>query len=231
MLVTGFAAGPLQANCWIVATGPGQEAIIVDPGMDSQAGIAQLLAQHRLRAVAVLLTHGHLDHMWSVTPVADGYGIPAWVHPADRHLLRDPLAGVSEEFGRAMAGLVGAAGFVEPAAVEELGDGARLTLAGIELVARHAPGHTRGSVAFELPGLDDGPALVTGDLLFAGSIGRSDLPGGDPRQMASSLRSVVLPQDDRTVVLPGHGPTTTIGQERLTNPYLRDLANTGGDPR
>lgn len=219
MLVAGFPAGPWQTNCWVVAPGKGQEAVIFDPGMNATDGIAEVVAEHHLRPVAVILTHGHLDHMWSVTPVADGYEIPAWVHPADRHLLTDPLAAMSQDTRDRFGHLVGR--LPEPSQVRELVDGAVVAIAGMSFTARHAPGHTRGSTAFELP-TPERPLLLTGDLLFAGAIGRTDLPGGDPVAMNESLRRVVLPQPAATVVLPGHGPTSTIGHELASNPYLRE---------
>lgn len=229
MLVVGFPAGPVQTNCWVLAPGPRSEAVIIDPGMESREGIAAIVAQHHLRPVAVILTHGHFDHMWSVTPVADGYQIPAWIHPGDRHMLTDPLAGVSAQTRAAMRHLVG--GFVEPGDVRELADGTLLDIAGMQFTARHAPGHTAGSTAFELPTAAEDPLLITGDLLFAGSIGRTDLPGGDPAQMVESLRRVVLPQPVETVVLPGHGATSVIGRELTGNPYLQEsfLGASGGD--
>lgn len=219
MLVAGFPAGPVQTNCWVLAPAARSEAVIIDPGMECREGIEAIVAEHHLRPVAVILTHGHFDHMWSVTPVADGYEIPAWIHPGDRHMLTDPLAGVSAQTRAAMAHLVG--GFTEPTDVRELRDGAVLEIAGMRFTARHAPGHTPGSTAFELPTGAE-PLLITGDLLFAGSIGRTDLPGGDPVQMMQSLRSVVLPQPAETIVLPGHGPTSAIGRELASNPYLQE---------
>jgi glyoxylase-like metal-dependent hydrolase (beta-lactamase superfamily II) len=153
--------------------------------------------------------------------------VPAYVHPADRFLLADPLAGVSPQF----AALVGAETFTEPDEVRELADGEPLGLAGVlgfDLVVDHAPGHTKGSVTFTLPRLDDAgdpDVMFSGDLLFAGSIGRSDLPGGDPAEMTVSLGRVVLPRPDDTLVLPGHGGRTTIGRERATNPFLQGLRN------
>lgn len=217
MLVAGFPAGVFATNCWIIAPSANSEAVIVDPGMDAREGIADLVARHGLRPIAVLLTHGHLDHMWSVTPVADGYGTPAWVHPSDRHLLADPLAGMSDATRTAFGHLIGEV--AEPAEVRELVDGAVLELAGLNFTARHAPGHTEGSTVFEVSA-GEAPLLLTGDVLFAGSIGRTDLPGGDPAKMARSLQRVILPQPDQAQVLPGHGPTTTIGAERSSNPYL-----------
>jgi glyoxylase-like metal-dependent hydrolase (beta-lactamase superfamily II) len=223
MLIAGFPAGPFGTNCWILAPGPRTEAVIVDPGMDSRAGIEQVVAEHGLRPVAVMLSHGHLDHMWSVLPVCDGYDIPAWIHPADRALLADPWAGVSGETRMMFARVVGAVDFAEPADVRELADGASLEIAGMTFTADHAPGHTPGSTAFRLMDTGAEPVMISGDLLFAGSIGRTDLPGGDDAAMRDSLARVVLPQPDEMVVLPGHGETTTIGAERRVNPFLRGL--------
>ena len=223
MLVAGFPAGPFGTNCWVLAPGPRSEAVIVDPGMDSQDGIAQIVAEHGLRPIAVMLSHGHLDHMWSVLPVCDGYDIPAWIHPEDRGLLTDPWAAVSGETRTAFQSIVGATTFAEPSEVRTLTDGAVVELAGMSFVADHAPGHTRGSTAFRLMETGAEPLMLSGDLLFAGSIGRTDMPGGDSAAMVRSLARVVLPQPDEMVVLPGHGPTTTIGAERRANPFLQGL--------
>jgi hydroxyacylglutathione hydrolase len=233
MLVTGFPAGTFQTNCWLVAAGPGQEALVVDPGQDALAGIEELCARHRLRPVAALLTHGHLDHVWSVAPLAGARDIPAYVHPADRHLLSDPLAGFGPETRHLFPGLA----LAEPDDVRELADGQQLELAGCRLVVDHTPGHTRGHVTFRLPGdAGDGPRLFAGDLVFAGSIGRVDLPGGSLDQMLDSIADRFLSLPDETAVLPGHGPTTTVGRERAGNPFLRELvagrlgAGRGGRP-
>jgi glyoxylase-like metal-dependent hydrolase (beta-lactamase superfamily II) len=165
--------------------------------------------------------------MWSVAPVCGAHDVPAYIHPADRFMLADPLKGVSAQF----AAFVGDITFTEPDEVRELADGGALGLAGVlgfDLVVDHAPGHTKGSVTFTLPRLDaagDPDVLFSGDLLFAGSIGRSDLPGGDPVELDESLARVVLPRPDDTIVLPGHGGDTTIGRERASNPFLRGLRN------
>jgi hydroxyacylglutathione hydrolase len=227
MLVTGFPAGSFQTNCWLVATGPGAEALVVDPGQDALPGIAELCARHRLKPVAALLTHGHLDHMWTVAPLAGANGIPAFVHPADRHLLADPLAGFSPEARAAFGWLR----LQEPDDVRELADGQVIELAGLRVTVDHTPGHTAGHVTFRLPaegsGRGDAPAepprLLAGDLVFAGSIGRTDLPGGSTRDMLASLATRFLTLPDETVVLPGHGPETTVGRERAYNPFLTDL--------
>lgn len=194
--------------------------MVVDPGQDAVEPLEALLREHRLTPVAVLLTHGHFDHTFSVSPVCDGHDVPAWIHPDDREMLADPLKSLSTE-ARSFFG--GRMEMREPREVRELADGAALDLAGLTLRVDHTPGHTRGSAVFSAPTDDGVDVLFAGDTLFAGSIGRTDLPGGDHTQMLQSLRTKVLTRDDATVVLPGHGPTTTIGRERMSNPFLQDL--------
>jgi hydroxyacylglutathione hydrolase len=214
MLIASFPAGTFQTNCYLVAASAGAEALVVDPGQDAMPGIEELCAEHRLRPVAVLLTHGHLDHLWSVAPLAGAHGIPAWIHPRDRHLLADPLAGVGPELRAMLPGLQ----LAEPDDVRELADGEVLDLAGVRLVVDHTPGHTPGHVTFR-----DEQVLFAGDLVFAGSIGRTDLPGGSMPEMLASLAERFLPLPDELQVLPGHGPVTTVGRERASNPFLAGL--------
>jgi glyoxylase-like metal-dependent hydrolase (beta-lactamase superfamily II) len=222
MLVAGFPAGPWATNCYVVATGPGSECVVVDPGKDAAPGVADVVREQRLKPVAVLVSHGHVDHMWCVAPVAGTYDATAWIHPRDRHLLSDPMAGMSRETAAMLLG--GKHRFAEPDDVAELGDGQQLELAGLTFTVDHTPGHTEGSVTFRTPyGEDVSELMFSGDLLFAGSIGRTDLPGGDHPTMLRSLRDKVLPLADDIVVLPGHGEQTSIGQERATNPFLLDL--------
>ncbi len=236
MLIAGFPAGPWGTNCYVVASGAGAECVVIDPGKDAAPGVADVVRQHRLKPVAVLVSHGHIDHMWCVAPVAGTYDATAYVHPADRHLLSDPMAGISPESAGMLLG--GRYEFAEPDAVAETHDGDALELAGITFVVDHVPGHTPGSVTFRTPYADEGGAslpdvsevLFSGDLLFAGSIGRTDLPGGDPGQMLRSLTDKVLPLSDDVVVLPGHGEQTSIGRERATNPYLLQLQRERADP-
>lgn len=229
MLVVGFPAGPWGTNCWVVAPGEGEQCVIVDPGKDAAPGIEDVVREHRLAPVAVLLTHGHIDHVWSVVPVCGARGIPAYVHPSDRSLLRDPMAGISGQARAMLAGMSdGVLEAAEPDDVRELADGAELELAGLRLVVDHAPGHTPGSVMFRRAGEGDvPPVLLSGDVLFEGAIGRTDLPGGDHAAMLRSLSAKVLPLDDETVVLPGHGASTTVGRERVANPFLTALQGTG----
>jgi hydroxyacylglutathione hydrolase len=238
VLIAGFPAGSWAANCYVVATAAGSECVVVDPGQDSASSIADIVREHRLKPVAVLLTHGHVDHMWSVTPVAGTYDATAWIHPSDRHLLSDPMAGISRESAAMLLG--GRYEFSEPDEVAELADGQRLELAGLEVVVDHTPGHTEGSVTFRTPygstaaGPGDGDiseVMFSGDLLFAGSIGRTDLPGGDHATMLDTLRDKVLALPDDIVVLPGHGEQTSIGRERATNPFLLALLDDAADQR
>lgn len=222
MLVVGFPAAAFATNCYVVASAAGEHCVIIDPGIEVQATLDEVIREHHLQPVAVLLTHGHLDHTFSVTPVCGARDIPAWIHPSDRELLADPMKGLSTET-RQMFG--GRFAWTEPSDVRVLADGATLDLAGLSLVVEHAPGHTRGSVVFIAPADGDGPPVMfSGDLLFEGSIGRTDLPGGSSEQMMTSLARVVLAKDDAMVVLPGHGGQTTIGRERVTNPYLAEAA-------
>jgi hydroxyacylglutathione hydrolase len=220
VLVAGFPAGSFQTNCYVVAAGPGEACVVVDPGQDAVEPLDALLAEHRLTPVAVLLTHGHFDHTFSVAPVCDGHDVPAWIHPGDRDLLADPLKGLSAD---AAAFFGGRMELREPREVRPLDDGAALDLAGLTLRVDHTPGHTPGSVVFTTPTEEGVEVVLAGDTLFAGSIGRTDLPGGDHQQMLASLRDKLLTRADDTVVLPGHGPTTTVGRERASNPFLQGM--------
>ncbi|HEY3507301.1 MAG TPA: MBL fold metallo-hydrolase [Actinocatenispora sp.] len=238
MLVAGFPATVFGTNCYVVAPDTGEECVVVDPGIGVADRLAEIVAEYRLRPVAVLLTHGHIDHTYSVVPVCGARGIPAYVHSDDRKMLADPADGLSPELAAALRQLPGGLVPTEPDDVVELTDGASVALAGLEFAVDHAPGHTGGSVMFRLPGgvrragaelppertelVEASEVCFTGDVLFAGSVGRVDLPGGSAEQMADSLRRRVLPLADGVAVLPGHGPHTTIGRERRTNPYLLD---------
>ncbi|MCU7821496.1 MBL fold metallo-hydrolase [Kitasatospora sp. DSM 101779] len=222
MFVAGFPAGAWGTNCYLVAPAAGEECVIVDPGHEAAQGVEDLVREHRLKPVAVLLTHGHIDHIASVVPVCGARGVPAWIHPEDRYMMKDPGRGLGRALGQQIMGSITVG---EPDDVRELTDGSVLELAGLELTVDHAPGHTRGSVTFRTPSSDQiPPVLFSGDLLFAGSIGRTDLPGGDSKAIMESLTRVCLPLDDETVVLSGHGSQTTIGRERATNPYLLQAA-------
>jgi glyoxylase-like metal-dependent hydrolase (beta-lactamase superfamily II) len=220
VLVAGFPAGSFATNCYVLAPGAGQACVVVDPGQDAVEPLERVLAEHRLTPVAVLLTHGHFDHTFSVAPVCDGHDVPAFVHPDDRDMLADPAKGLSRE---ALAFFGGRLELREPREVRPLADGAALELAGLALRVDHTPGHTPGSVVFSTATAQGDEVILAGDTLFAGSIGRTDLPGGDHATMLRSLRDRLLTRDDAAHVLPGHGPATTIGRERASNPFLQGL--------
>jgi hydroxyacylglutathione hydrolase len=220
VLVAGFPAGSFQTNCYVVASAAGEACVVVDPGQDAVEPLEELLAEHRLTPVAVLLTHGHFDHTFSVSPVCDGHDVPAWIHPEDREMLADPMKGLSAESAAFFGGRME---LREPREVRSLDHGVSLDLAGLTLQVAHTPGHTRGSVIFTTPTDEGVEVILAGDTLFAGSIGRTDLPGGNHAEMLDSLRDQILTRDDSAVVLPGHGQTTTIGRERRSNPFLQDL--------
>ncbi|WP_026917823.1 MBL fold metallo-hydrolase [Gordonia shandongensis] len=216
MLIAGFPAGMFQTNCYLVAQERGSEAVIIDPGQDAAPTVRTALAEHDLTPVAIFLTHGHLDHTWNSTELADEYSIPVHIHADDRPMLTDPGMGI----GSALSAMIGEQTFTEPEKVVEFVDGEDVEAAGFRWQVAHAPGHSRGSVLLT-PGA--GEVCFSGDVLFNGSIGRTDLPGGDHRQLLESIATTLLVRDDDVVILPGHGPQTTIGAERTSNPFLTEV--------
>lgn len=226
MLIAGFPAGPLAANCYVLAPGDGAGCVVVDPGQSAVERLGTLLDEHRLTPVAVLLTHGHLDHVASARAVCAAAGVPAHLHDADSYMLDDPLAALSAELRAGVAALLGPdddLAALRPGEVAPVVPG-DLELAGLPLVVHATPGHTGGSVVYRLAADGDRPeVLLTGDTLFAGSIGRTDLPGGSSPQILASIAAELLTRPDDAVVLPGHGPASTIGAERAGNPFLAGL--------
>lgn len=222
VLITGFPAGLLQCNCYVLAPHPGADAIVVDPGQRAMGQLRRILDKNRLTPAAVLLTHGHIDHIWSAQKVSDTFGCPTYIHPEDRFMLTDPI----KDFGPKIGQLLLAAIFREPKQVVELDrDGDKIDLAGISVTVDHTPGHTRGSVVFRITEARDGKDVVfTGDTLFRRSVGRTDLFGGSGRDLLRSIVGKLLVLDDPTVVLPGHGDATTIGDERRFNPFIEGLS-------
>lgn len=224
MLVLGFPAGPLQANCYVLAVAEGHGCVVVDPGQEASDELARRLREHRLTPEAVLLTHGHFDHVFSAGEICRAHEVPAYLHPADRYMLADPGAALGPE-GRQL--FQGMPAMTVPEVVRDFADGAVLDLADLRFEVAHSPGHTEGSVLLHVETDEGGRILLAGDTLFAGSIGRTDLPGGDHERMLRTLSTRVMPLDDETIVLPGHGPTTTIGRERASNPFLAGSRTTG----
>ena len=216
LLIDSFAAPMFATNCWVLATEPGSECVVIDPGMpDVSLALEEILQRHNLKPVAVIATHGHLDHTFSIQPIADGYEIPAYIHSEDRAYFSAPEKLLGAEF----AATVSEMNFVEPSQVRELRNGEVIDLVGLSFRAIHAPGHTRGSLMFEV----SEQVLVSGDVLFAGSIGRTDLPTGSAKEMEETLRKKVIPLSDHLEVLPGHGPRTSMAREKKSNPYLNSL--------
>jgi hydroxyacylglutathione hydrolase len=204
VLITGFAAGASEVNCYLLASGSGADAIVIDPGDDVGPTVDYYCDVNTLKPVAVLLTHGHGGHIASVTELCDGWDVPAYIHSADRPMLADLLDG-------------------EPEQVVELADGDRLQIADILVTVDHTPGHTAGSVVFRVTAdTDEGSVTVvfTGDTLLSRSIGRGPASGEDRDRLLGSIGEKLMVLDDKTVVLPGHGTSTSIGAERRSNPYL-----------
>ncbi|KAB7758804.1 hypothetical protein MPHL43072_15635 [Mycolicibacterium phlei DSM 43072] len=226
VFITGFPAGFMACNCYVLAPKDGADAIVVDPGQRAMGPLRRILDEHRLTPAAVLLTHGHIDHIWSAQKVADTYGCPAFIHPEDRYMLTDPV----KDFGRGLIGGLATSAFgvlfQEPRQLVELDtDGDKVDVGGTTVTVDHTPGHTRGSVVFRVEGVSGpGTVVFTGDTLFRQSVGRTDLPGGSGRDLLGSIVNKLLVLDDDTVVLPGHGPRTTIGFERRHNPFLEGLS-------
>jgi hydroxyacylglutathione hydrolase len=219
VLITGFPAGVLQCNCYVLAERSGTDCVIVDPGQRAMGPLRRILDQNRLTPAAVLLTHGHIDHMWSAQKVSDTYGCPTYIHPEDRFMLKDPIYGLGPRLAQVVAG----AFFREPRQVVELDrDGDKLDVGSVTINIDHAPGHSRGSVVFRVAA--DTDVVFTGDTLFERSVGRTDLFGGSGRDLLTSIIDKLLVLDDKTVVLPGHGNSTTIGAERRFNPFLEGMS-------
>lgn len=235
MLVLATQAAVFAATCYVVAEHEGGACVVVDPGVGVADAAQRLVAAHGLRPVAVAATHAHPDHVWDAARLQQAWDVPVLLARADQDRLADP----AEALGPALADAFGALTadpWVAPEQVAVLGpDG--LDVGELHLATVAAPGHTPGSTVLIAPGapastsvlptplIRDLPApsaiALTGDVLFAGSIGRVDLPGGDPRAMSATLQSLVrrLPAD--AWLLPGHGPITTTALERARNPYLR----------
>ncbi|MGH8915798.1 MAG: MBL fold metallo-hydrolase [Acidimicrobiia bacterium] len=212
MLVVAVPAWVAQTNAYIVAEGPGGLAVVVDAPPDPDA-IGAVLIRHDLSVVGILLTHGHIDHTGGSGQLARATGAAVHVHPDDDYLTLHPADQL-----RAMFGMVPPGVYDVPETFESLSDGQVIDVAGLRFGVRHTPGHTPGHCCFLL---EDHETLFSGDQLFAGSIGRTDLPGGSFEALMASMAEKVMSLPDEIRVLPGHGPETTIGKERATNPFLQ----------
>ncbi|MEK7270488.1 MAG: MBL fold metallo-hydrolase [Planctomycetota bacterium] len=214
MILRALAVGPLQATCYLVGCSRTRDAVVVDPGGNS-ADILEALRAEGLTARWIVATHGHPDHTGAVRELQDATGARFAIHAEDR-LWVDRLREASLRMGIPVSGV--------PTVDRELSDGDGIETGDLRLRVLHTPGHTAGCVCLlvEAPRKDDssGPIVLTGDTLFAGSIGRTDLPGGDGRKILESIHKRLLVLPDGARVLPGHGPETTIGEERRTNFFL-----------
>jgi len=212
-LVDQLALGPIQTNCYLVRSGHGaSEAIVVDPS-GSATDVRLELASRGARCVAILVTHGHFDHILGLADLAEGTGAPVYAPAAERALLESP------------AGFTPPGVSIRPWTPDALLEGGEtLDLAGVRLEVIPVPGHSPGHLAFAIDG-----ALLSGDVLFAGSVGRTDLPGSDWPTLLASLRSLVERFPADTAVHPGHGPSTTLGAELARNPFLAELREDGSE--
>jgi len=202
--------GMLATNCYIVAPDKRSPAVVIDPAGEIKS-IVSSLHRAELECEAILCTHGHVDHVAGAGPLSDAVGAPVYIHREDAGALASPRT--------RLVGLAGGVMVTRPRQVRFLEDGDRVTVGGLEFLALHTPGHTRGSVSFYLPGY-----LFCGDLIFQGSIGRTDLKGGSLQALLRSVREKVWDLPDETRVMPGHGPATLLGEEKAHNPFLMGLA-------
>ncbi|WP_258723204.1 MBL fold metallo-hydrolase [Cellulomonas sp. NS3] len=240
MQILTVVAPVFGTNCYVVVGDDGT-CVVVDAGAGVAGPVRDAVVGRGLRCVAVLATHGHVDHTWDAAELSEEFDVPVHVHAADAYRLDDPFGtlglGASHDPGGPLAQALAATGarpesYRRPARVETFGgaagEGGRsadvvLALGGVRVVARHAPGHTQGSTLYLLGAVPEGGGelvALTGDVLFAGTIGRTDLPGGDDAVMAATLRDVVAALPPHTVVLPGHGPSSRVAAELARNPYL-----------
>ncbi len=214
MIIEGTPLWLADTNCYVVAREEGGDAVVVDAPPDVE-GVAALLESHGLTPVALLATHGHIDHIGGVSGVTDRFPMPVYVHESDLPALEDPAA-FTGPLGRALQGMR----LQAPEDVRLVADAETIEVAGLRFTAVHTPGHTPGHVCYLLETGDGERVLFSGDHLFAGSVGRTDLPGGNWDTLLKSMRDKILTLDDDVVVAPGHGPATTVGRERATNPFL-----------
>ena len=222
--VEGYVLGMWQANCYILGDKGLGRAVVVDPGQDAGPTVVERLEANGVRCEAILLTHGHLDHVWSAPELAEKLDVPIFLHTDDRWLWDDPAAAFGNFPPGALEAQFGLKWLPPNERLQSLSDGTMLRFAGMSIQTRHTPGHTPGSSVFLLTDTaDDDPLLLSGDLIFAGSVGRTDFPRGSFEQQNDSIRRVVLPLPDETVILSGHGDETTVGVERRTNPFVQPL--------
>jgi len=200
-----IAVGPLETNCYVVYCQDSLECAVVDPGAEADR-IFQLIARKSLKPALILNTHGHIDHIGANKDIKEKFNIPLYIHSADSPMLENVQQSEMAIFLGAMD---------SPSPDHLLNDGDKIKVGKSFLQVIHTPGHSPGSVSF----LGDG-FLLSGDTLFFGGVGRTDLPGGSWKDMESSIKNKILTMPDEMIVLPGHGPFTTVGQEKRANPFI-----------
>lgn len=227
-----FVLGAWQANCYVLGDRTSGTAVVFDPGQGAADVLVDALAAEGVRCEAILLTHGHLDHLWAAPELAARLDVPVLLHPEDRWLWDDPAAAFGDLPLETFEAQFGLRWDASDEHLSDLREGMALSFAGTAMTVRHTPGHTPGSCVFliDLPAQREAGVaataeglLVVGDLIFAGSVGRTDFPRGSSQELASSISRVVLTLPDGTEIHPGHGPATTVGAERAGNPFLRRI--------
>jgi len=221
MLVRQVVADFFETNCWIIAKGANQECLVVDPGISRPSLVNRIkeeIQRFKMKAVAIVVTHGHLDHTYSVLPLSKEIPMRTYISKKDKYLLQDPYAALQKDSGiQYLIDQIAKENIGEPSDVYALSDVENFEIAGMKIESKLAPGHTAGSMVFEV----ESEFLISGDVLFAGAIGRTDLPTGSMPMMKKTLKNIILKMTDELNVLPGHGVQTTIAEEKRSNPYLQ----------
>jgi hydroxyacylglutathione hydrolase len=241
LVILGAPLGRWQTNCFVLGDRSAGRAVVIDPGETADEVVPGWLDQLGLTCEAILLTHGHIDHFWGMPGLARALDVPVHMHEDDRWLWEQPDAGLGSIAPGMLEQQLGLVWDPPTDRLETVSDGQVLAHAGLHLTVRHNPGHTPGHVTFLGRGLTDAevhftygdpaPAdavLFSGDLVFAGSIGRTDFPRGSTDAILRSLAETVLTLEDDVVILSGHGPDTTVGRERATNPFLAEARQRHG---
>lgn len=234
-VVVGMPLGRWQTNCFVVGDRASGSAVVIDPGEHGATQVPAALDEHGLTCEAILLTHGHLDHFWAVPDLAEALDVPVFLHPEDRWLWDNPAAGFGDIALEQLEAAFGVRWNPSDERLQPLHGGQRLEVAGFRFDVDHNPGHTPGHVTFLGRDLADAEyrftlgrlgltddVLFSGDLIFQGSIGRTDFPRGSHADIVRSLAATVLRLSDETLVLSGHGADTTVGHERHHNPFLAE---------